>query len=161
MVKCVYCKAEQEDGLLYCPSCGKDPKGPWGPLREPDTQVVHTHLDGDLIHSKSASGGLVTGGILAIIAGLLSLAQGLLYTVSGGMFVEYVGSGALCLCGGLGILFGLGSLAGGIFAIQRKGYALAVAGAVVGMLGFGFIIGFFIGLAALIMIASAKQEFYD
>lgn len=152
IVTCAYCGADQESGLLRCPSCGKNPKGPW----EDDSDYL---ADGGPASRDSSSGSLLAGGVLAIIAGVLAFGQGLLYVVVGGAVSYLPGAGSLCLCGGLDILFGLGSIAGGVFAIQRKHFALALLGAVVGMLGIGLLIGFLLGLIALILIAVSRNEF--
>lgn len=154
IVTCPHCGADHESSLSMCPSCGRRRWEPW-----PDESSYYGVGEPDT--TRGTSGSLLAGGILAILAGILSLGQGLLYSLSSSVLPYELGSGYLCLCGGLGILFGLGSIAGGIFAIGRKNFGLAVVGAVVGMLGFGLVIGFLLGLIALILIAISKSEFRE
>jgi hypothetical protein len=98
---------------------------------------------------------------LAILAGVLALGQGVLYVSVDAAVSAYIptGTGMLCLCGGLDIVFGLASLAGGIMALKRTSFGLALLGAILGMLGFGFLIGALLGLIAVILIAVSRQDF--
>jgi hypothetical protein len=108
---------------------------------------------------EKASTGLVIGGVLALLAGILALGQGLLYMVIGEAVSTYAPTGFLCLCGGIDVLFGILSIGAGIGALQRKHFALTLLGAICGMLGLGLLIGFLFGLIALILIAITKEEF--
>lgn len=158
LVRCTWCGRQVNMTTLYCPYCGKNPRGPWeGGSRESDYMVDQAEISS----GRSASGTLVIGGIMAILAGVLALGQGLLYMTASSMVGYLPGSGSLCFCGGLDALFGLGSLAGGIMAIRRSSFALALVGAIVGMLGFGLVIGALFGLIAIICIAISRQEFND
>jgi hypothetical protein len=121
--------------------------------------MYHEYREEEIPSYEKASGGLTIGGILAILAGVLALGQGLLYVVFGGTFASYAPSGFLCLCGGLDVLFGLLSIGAGVSALQRKSFMLAVIGATCGMLGVGLLVGFLLGLIALILIATTKEEF--
>jgi len=60
-------------------------------------------------------------------------------------------------CGILVLVFGIVAVAGGISGIKEKSFALAVAGAVLGMLG-GGVYGFFLGLGALIIFGLSNQD---
>lgn len=147
---CRNCGADYDSDMNECPACGKS-------LEE---QLAHLTYSMDGSHSSTgATGGLFAGGILALVAGVLALGQGLIYAAGGSAFSYAPGSGLLCLCGAIDILFGLGSMAGGYFAIKREKFTLALLGAVVGMLGMGFLIGFVLGLIALVLIATSKGEF--
>lgn len=105
------------------------------------------------------SGALIAGGVFAILAGVLALGQGLLYSSFSSAFAYVSGSNSLCLCGGLDVLFGAFSLVAGVFALKGKNFALALTGSVFGMLGIGFLIGFVFGLVAIILIAVSKNDF--
>lgn len=154
IVSCPHCGADHEADLLTCPSCGRPARDPWA------DQTTY-YGDASLADSRGASGTLTAGGILAILAGVLALGQGLLYAVAGSIIPYEVGSGYICVCGGVDILFGLGSIAGGVFAMGRKNFGLSLVGAIVGMLGFGLVIGFLLGLVALVIIATSKSEFVN
>jgi len=150
MMTCRACGSDYAPNLDRCPVCGKSK---WDM-----DQGASYGMDGGRSIGR-ASGGLTAGGVLAMLAGVLALGQGLLY-IAGSSAISYLsGSGYLCMCGGIDVLFGLGSIVGGIFAVKREKFMLAVVGAVVGMLGLGLMIGFVLGLIALLLIATAKSEF--
>ncbi|MCU0852058.1 MAG: zinc ribbon domain-containing protein [Thermoplasmata archaeon] len=152
--KCNWCGTYNKTSANFCSNCGRDPYrvSPYdaGSAWEPPQESPNTSAP-------------LIGGILAILAGVLSLGQGVIYSVASDIAytMGYDAGGFLCMCGGLGILFGLASIVGGIFSIQRKNFGLAVIGAVLGMIGFGFVIGFLLGLIAVILIAISRVEFRD
>lgn len=94
---------------------------------------------------------------MAILAGVLAIGQGLLYLAGASLIT--LGSGFLCVCGGLDFLFGAASVMAGLYAIKRENFAAAIIGAILGMLGIGFLIGFVFGLLAVIFIAISQKEF--
>lgn len=100
----------------------------------------------------------VIGGIMAILAGILAIGQGLLYA-AGASMINVSGTGFLCACGAVDFLFGAASIMGGIAAFKREHFATAIIGAVLGMLGLGFLIGFLFGLLAVVFIAVSQKEF--
>lgn len=153
--RCNWCGTYNKTSASFCSNCGRDPYRvtpydagtAWEPIQE-----------------SPRSGVPLIGGILAILAGILALGQGVIYAMANEIattqgFTEIAGS--LCVCSGIDILFGLASVVGGIFAIQRKHFALALIGAILGMLGIGFVIGALFGLIALVLIAVSKAEFED
>lgn len=96
---------------------------------------------------------------MAILAGVLALGQGILWAGVSSAAAAYIPTGALCLCGGVDMIFGLASIAGGIMALKRTSFGLALLGAILGMLGFGFLIGALLGLIAVILIAVSRNDF--
>lgn len=151
-IVCTGCWTPVNPTFRHCPHCGKrmglPPDGTSG--ASPDSGFSYA------MQSDVGPGpGLVIGGILAIIAGVLALAQGLL---SGAVY-SLIPEGFLCMCSVLGVVFGLISIVGGIMAIQRKAFLIAFMGAILGMLGWGFLVGFVLGLFAVILIALSKQYF--
>ena len=160
--KCAWCGRDVNAETYICPYCGKNPWGPWGRNARDEAlyQAQSEDIDGlGAYGSTHASGGLTAGGVLAIIAGVLALGQGLLYSVIGSTFSVLPGSGYLCLCGGIDALFGVLSILGGISALKRSSWALALFGAILGMLGLGLLVGGLLGLIALILIATSRNEF--
>jgi hypothetical protein len=153
MKRCNWCGEENKWSANFCTNCGKDPHAqPFPEEYLSDTPVIE---------SKRRSGLPIAGGILSILAGLLGIAQGLLYLVTESMALDLGLSGTevLCFCGALSLVFGLAGFAGGVFAVQRRSYWLALVGAILGMLTFAFIIGFVFGLIGMILIAVSKEEF--
>jgi hypothetical protein len=158
--KCRWCGREVNAEAYVCPFCGKNPWGPWGRDRV-DEERYRQYEESENPSHTSASSTLTLGGVLALLAGVLALGQGLLYIVVGQAVGSYAPSGFLCLCGGIDFLFGVFSISAGIFAIQRKHFGLAVIGAIFGMLGIGLLIGFVFGLIGLILIAISGHEFTE
>lgn len=155
---CTWCGTQLPARSSYCTSCGRSP---WGADTRADEPVMAYESDAyttDYYSSGGTPGILLAGGILAILAGLLALGQGLLYVVVGTSLASFAPP-SICLCGGVDIIFGIASIGGGVYAMQEKSFSLALVGAILGMLGFGFIIGFVFGLIAVILIAVSHGEF--
>ncbi|MCJ2556643.1 MAG: hypothetical protein LN415_05980 [Candidatus Thermoplasmatota archaeon] len=64
-------------------------------------------------------------------------------------------AGIIMICGIIFLIFGLIGLLGGIFAIKRTHFGLAILGGIFSLLA-GFII---FGLIGLILVAISKKEF--
>ncbi len=102
----------------------------------------------------------VVGGILILIGALVGIISGAILIWGGAMFLEIpvVGgemAGILATCGIVWLIFGIIGLLGGIFAIQRKHFGLAIVGGI-----FSLLSGYFIfGLIGLILVAISKNEF--
>jgi len=110
---------------------------------------------------KHSSGGLTVAAVLLIIAGFLAMLQGALYVLVESIAIDLGFSGTLGLacCGILSIVFGLGAVAGGALALKRSNFVLVIIGCVLAMLSLAFLIGFLLGLIALILVAMSKDEF--
>lgn len=98
------------------------------------------------------------GGALTFGTGLLSLENGLQAMISGeeipfGPYFTHVTACSITV-----ILFGTIALAGGISAMRGKHFSLALAGALLGMMG-GGIWAFFMGLVAFIFYYFANEDF--
>ena len=99
------------------------------------------------------------GGIMIIIGALIELAAGAWMVIGGASvsFVPLVGdmaSGILVACGAIMAIVGLVALLGGIFAIQRKHFGIAVVGGIFALPGW-----FIPALIGLILVAVSKDEF--
>jgi membrane associated rhomboid family serine protease len=94
-------------------------------------------------------------GVFALINGLgVLLADNFLALGPDSSFTRYT------FCGVLVVLFGVIAVAGGLSGIKRKNISLALAGAVMGMLG-GGLYGFFLGLGALVAFSLSKADITD
>lgn len=105
----------------------------------------------------------IAGGALLIVAGILGIIQWALLLAAGGAAVG-VGlpidvAGIILVCGSIGVIFSLIALVGGVFAIQRKMWGLALAGGILGLFTLGFFIGSILALIGLILVAVARKEF--
>ena len=102
----------------------------------------------------------VVGGILILIGALAGIIGGAWMIWAGSMFLPLgdIGvdvSGIFATCGIIWIVLSLVGLLGGIFAMQRKHFGLAILGGI-----FSLLFGFFIfGLIGLILVAISKSEF--
>jgi len=106
----------------------------------------------------------VAGGALLIVAGLLGIAQWGWVIAAGASVMGFDPTGGalagiILVCGAIGIIFSLIALLGGVFAIQRKMWGLGIAGGIMGLLSFGFVIGSVLALVGLILVAVSHKEF--
>jgi hypothetical protein len=101
------------------------------------------------------------GGALIIVSGCLSLLWILVIysaeNVTGFFFID-----ELMVCIVIQLIFSIIAILGGTMAVMRRAYWLALTGAVLAMLSFGFfIISFILGLIGLILIATSRNAFID
>lgn len=91
-------------------------------------------------------------GILALINGMRGLFPDSFIALGlDSSFTRYT------FCGVLVVFFGIVATAGGISAMRGKNFTLALVGAVMGMLGSG-LLGFFLGLGALVVFALSSED---
>jgi hypothetical protein len=100
---------------------------------------------------KKQSGMPVAGGVLIIIASLGYLIGGG-FIAAGSSFFWGLGGGAGVICGVVLLVLGVVSFLGGIYAIGRKNFGIAVIGGI-------FVIPSILGLIGLILVAVSKDEF--
>lgn len=105
-------------------------------------------------------------GVFLIIAGIDGLSFWAFIAFIGGAIagVPLVGGvlgGILIVCGAIGVIFGILALVGGVMALQRKMWALALIGSILGLflLGWVFFEGSLFSLIALILLAISRNEF--
>lgn len=108
------------------------------------------------------------GGVLLLIAGIIALINWIWVAfvagTIGGMMTAIPGLGGfgaiMIVCGVVGIIFSIIALVGGVMAIQRKMWGLALAGSILGLFTIGFVfVSSILSLIALILIALSKSEF--
>jgi hypothetical protein len=97
---------------------------------------------------KKESAMPVVGGVLILIVGIGYLAFGGV-AIAGSSFLAFAGG---VLCGTVVLVLGIIAILGGIFAIQRKSFAIALIGGI-------FTVPTILGLIGLILIAVSKDEF--
>ncbi len=138
---CVSCGRAIAWDASVCPYCGHD---------------YRAQMYGQQQVKKESAMPMV-GGILILIAGLIEIAGGAVVIGGGAFFVSLDFGGAIAIaCGALVVLLGVIALIGGVFAIQRKHFGLAILGAILGLGGW-----FIPGLIGLILIAVSRDEFRD
>jgi hypothetical protein len=98
-----------------------------------------------------------TAGILSIIAGVLNLIVGIALAAADVMLLgPMIGIPVLGPLAAVLIVLGIVSLVGGIFAIQRRIWGVALAGAICALFPPPVII---LGILAIVFVALGKREF--
>ena len=97
---------------------------------------------------------------MTISAGILAMVNGLrgIFGESSIALGPDAGFSRSDVCGIMVLIFGIVAIAGGISALRCRYLSLSLAGAVLGMMGSG-LIGFCLGLGALVMFAFSDQDF--
>ncbi|MGA2671429.1 MAG: hypothetical protein ABSF21_08490 [Dehalococcoidia bacterium] len=96
-----------------------------------------------------------TAGIFSIIAGVINMIWGILVATMVGFVTGFFGMGWLSTIGAPAIVFGIIAIVGGIYALQRKIWGLALAGSICALVGPAGILG----ILAIIFVALGKSEF--
>ena len=94
-------------------------------------------------------------GILAIIAGALEVIVGIVYATGVGFWAGIIGMGWLSVIFAPLIVLGIIAIIGGIFALRRNIWGLALAGSICALIGPWFILG----VLAIIFVSLGKGEF--
>jgi hypothetical protein len=104
------------------------------------------------------------GGVVVLVGGVLNLLMIAVYAAMfasfpGGLFFGYYDYYIL-VCGVIGAIFSVLAIVGGVMAIKKISFPMAIVGAVFCMIGgFASTIGFILGLLGLIFIAISSHEF--
>jgi predicted nucleic acid-binding Zn ribbon protein len=142
---CVQCGKPIAQDANVCPYCGKDYRVQAAPA------------------AKKKSVMPLVGGILILVGGVLALLAGIGLVASVGAFdaltivdVEGVDmfNDLLTACGIIFIILGLVGVLGGVFALMRKHFGLAILGGVFALAGW-----FIPALIGLILVGMSKDEF--
>ncbi len=97
-----------------------------------------------------------TAGILTIVAGALNVIAGIVVAALGetiGMYAGYWGMGAI---GAPLIAIGIVSIIGGSFALRRRVWGMALAGAICALFPPPVIV---LGILSIIFVAMGRKEF--
>jgi hypothetical protein len=96
-------------------------------------------------------------GILAIVAGVLNLIVGIVIVAVGSAFLgPFIGLGWLGAIGAPLIILGIVSIVGGVFALRRRIWGLALAGAICALFPPPIAI---LGILSIIFLAISTREF--
>lgn len=180
--KCAQCGAINSIDVTRCTSCGSlmsefSPESvpldrypttdSWGHKLESSGQgafprSVEWRKDvAPAAFSTRTSTRLTAAAVLLIVAGLLTLLQGLVLFGMESYFVDegVIDTTFLTCCGVVEILFGVGAAAGGYFTLKSSNYGLAVTGCLCAIAGFGLVAGTVLGIVALVLVVSRRSEF--
>ncbi len=97
-----------------------------------------------------------TAGILSIVAGVLNLIAGVALAATEVMLLPLIGFPVLGPLAAVLIVLGIISIVGGIFAVQRRIWGMALAGAICALFPPPVII---LGILAIVFVAMGKGEF--
>ena len=158
---CPSCRHTVPQGTATCPNCGFH-------IREepsPETAKKAAPPKVELVQQPTEKAGF--GGWMILISGVLAVLTGIymvvdpetfvqLYTDIGYTFATEVMVGA----GVMTLIFGIVAIAGGVAAVKRRSWGLAVIGGFLGFIASGaFFLGTILGLIGLILVAISKREF--
>jgi hypothetical protein len=149
------CGAKPMAGISFCPGCG----APTTPLTE-----ICTKCGVRIAKAiKRKTWMSTTAGILSIIAGAIGVITGIVFAVIGGIIGDIIGTIFGIEWLGLGVFFGapsiiLGIIAivGGVYALRRRIWGLALAGSICALLADPLWI---LGILAVIFVSLGKGEF--
>ncbi len=97
------------------------------------------------------------GGILIVVGSALGILFGLFYALLGtAMMAGGLSFGVLCY---LPLIFGAIGVVGGFMAIKRKSFTFSIVGGILGMFSAGFLWGFILCLAGVILVGISKKDF--
>jgi hypothetical protein len=156
---CMNCEVKPMAGTSFCPACG----APTTPLTEICTECgvrLAKAIKGKTWKTRTA-------GILAIVAGALGVTEWVAIVVLEILALGWLPMGDLLGLGGIvavaiEITTGIVAIVGGIFALKRKGWRLALAGSICVMFCFIFIPVFLnvpLAIAAIVLVVLGKGEF--
>ena len=94
-------------------------------------------------------------GIIAIVAGALGVILGIAVAVFGSIGGGFAGMGWLGAIGAPVIVLGIVAILGGIYALRRRIWGLALAGSICALIGPWFILG----ILAIVFVSLGKREF--
>jgi hypothetical protein len=148
-------------GTSFCPGCG----APTTPLTE-----ICTKCSVRLAKAiKGKTWKTTTAGILAIVAGAVGVTEWVAVAVLGILAWGWLVMGGLLGVGGIVaaavaivITIGIVAIVGGIFALKRKRWRLALAGSICAIFSFWFIpvlLNVPLAIAAIVLVVLGKGEF--
>jgi hypothetical protein len=163
---CPSCRHAVPPGANVCPNCGYR-------LRPEQIKAAAQArpIPRSVAPASPGSSKSLIGGVLLMISGLIGIIYGLVFVSLSSTVIDVLGGtygedvlkmleGVLVACGVIWFIVGLIALIGGVFAIRRRRWGIAVVGGVFGLLTLGpWLIGSILGLIGLILVAISKDEF--
>jgi len=119
---CMNCGAKPMAGTSFCPGCGA-PTTPLTEICDKCGARVAKAIDGKTWKPTAA-------GILCIIAGTIAVISCIVFTVLGSIIAIFFGIAWPAVFGVLSIILGIIAIVGGIYALRRKSWGLALAGSI-------------------------------
>ena len=170
-MKCPYCGHENLGQALFCGYCAKQIREIPEQTETAEENPPETTIQ---MESKKISGSVlpVVGGILLLITGIFGFFLAVLFIQESDLLSQFLHNFAdsLFIPGlyldpamiALGVIFSTIVMFGGYFAVQRRRFTLSILAAALSLfvgLFTPFIMGSFLGLISLILIAANHAEF--
>jgi hypothetical protein len=151
---CMNCGAKPMSGTNFCPACG----APTTPMTE-----ICPKCGARVAGKAVTTGGAwmpLTAGILDLIVGVPSLVTGMIFAVVGGFLTFFI-AGLGAILGAPIVILSIVAILGGVFAIRKKVWGLALAGAICGfVVGLPFVApAILLGIPAIVFTALGKGQF--
>lgn len=157
---CLGCGARPLQGIDFCQHCG----APTTPLTEICVNCGMRVAKSGKASASSGSGSLTAGGVLVIICGALGILGGLANAIGSGAAIAFGGGLEevfYIVIGTGGIVLGVVAIIGGAYALKRRNFTFAIAGAVCGVLAAWPICcgGLLLGIPAVVLIIVSRDRF--
>ncbi|MBE0431021.1 MAG: zinc ribbon domain-containing protein [Dehalococcoidia bacterium] len=144
---CAYCGAKATGATAFCPSCA----APTTPLAQvcPNCGASLARTD------RQETWQPTVGGILCIIAGVFQVLSGMAIALFSGIAGAMFMMGWVAAIGAPLIILGIVAIIGGVYAMKRQAWGLALAGAICALIAPWSVLG----ILAIVFIAMSKREF--
>jgi uncharacterized membrane protein YidH (DUF202 family)/predicted RNA-binding Zn-ribbon protein involved in translation (DUF1610 family) len=152
---CVSCGRAVAWDANVCPYCGHDYRAQMMPAQQMVARTGHAGWGGGLIIASGVLGLIM--GILLLFASSLNYNQLDVNLPSG--FTNQDLKNLLAVLGAAFAVFGVIAIIGGVFAAERKHFAMAVVGAIFGIISVGFFLGAVLAVIGLILVVMSRHEF--
>lgn len=154
---CPDCGARPMSGTSFCPNCGA-----------PTTELTEicpkcgARVAGKVVEKAGGAWMPLTAGILDLVAGVPALLIGILVAAGFGALGRLIGrlsgvAGVGVIMGAIGvalIIFALIAIVGGVFALRKRTWGLALAGSI-----FALFCAWILGIPAIVFTVMGKKHF--
>lgn len=152
---CMNCGAKPMSGTAFCPECGAAMTPTMGICAKCGVKVTG--------EEAAATGGAwmpITAGVLDLVIGIPGLIIGIIVAVIGGVLTFFI-AGLGALLGVPLIILSVVAIAGGLFAIRKRAWGLALAAAICAfVVGLPFVApAIVLGIPAIVFTALGKGKF--
>ena len=154
---CTNCGAKPMSGISFCPNCAA-----------PTTELTEicpkcgVRVAGKAVEKAGGAWMPLTAGILDLVAGVPALLIGILVAAGLGALGRLIGrfsgvAGVGVIMGAIGvalIIFALIAIVGGVFALRKRTWGLALAGSI-----FALFCAWILGIPAIVFTVMGKKHF--
>lgn len=162
ITRCPHCQAENPVGARECSICQRRMRPASQPAGQKAVVIRSDEWEEkrgweDLPHQARRVAWVSIGGMLVLMAGAFGLIDAA-FVIGIGVEYERLDVNDV-VCSALMVVFGLVAIMGGVMAILRQQFPLAVIGGVSGVFAYGCALGSLLSLIGLILIVVMRKEF--